>query len=244
MNGTQGSVDVVLPVYNEEDSLRPGVEKLSSFLQQWTDWHWSIVIADNASTDSTLEIAKALGDQFPHVRVLHLPEKGRGRALKRAWLESMADVLVYMDIDLSTDLEALPLLVTAIITDGHDVSFGSRLAPLAKVYERTLAREILSRGYVALIRLLFQTKFADAQCGFKALSRAAAKQLLPKIVDTNFFFDTELLILAEKWGLKMCEIPVVWIDDPTTRVDILRTITQDIRGLLRLKTAGIPLPYS
>ena len=244
MNGNQGSVDVVLPVYNEEESLRPGVEKLANFLQQWEDWHWEIVIADNASTDSTLEIAKTLGDQFPRVRVLHLSEKGRGRALKRAWLESMADVLVYMDIDLSTDLQALHPLVTAILTGGYDLSFGSRLAPLAKVYERTLAREILSRGYVTLIRLLFQTKFADAQCGFKAISREAAKQLLPKVSDPNFFFDTELLILAEKWGFKMCEIPVVWIDDPTTRVDILRTITQDIRGLMRLKIGGIPSPHS
>jgi glycosyltransferase involved in cell wall biosynthesis len=233
-------VDVVLPVYNEEQDIPRSVETLRPFLAERLPWPWRIVIADNGSTDSTLAVAQGLAQAHPEVRVIAMPEKGRGRALRRAWLESDAQVLTYMDVDLSTDLNCFPPLVSAIIEEGYDVAIGSRLARGARVYRRTLKREVLSRGYITLIKALFWTRFSDAQCGFKAVSRAAARRLLPHVRDDFFFFDTELLIIAEKRGLRVKEVPVVWVDDPDSRVNIARTVGQDLRGLMRLRLGGIP----
>ena len=169
-----------------------------------------------------------------------MPEKGRGRALRRAWLESDAHVVSYMDVDLSTDLSCFPPLVSAIVDDGCDVAIGSRLAKGSRVYRRPLKREVLSRGYITLIRALFWTGFTDAQCGFKALSRDAARRLLPLVRDEFFFFDTELLIIAEKRDMRIREVPVTWVDDPDSRVDIQKTVMQDLQGLMRLRLGGIP----
>ena len=237
--GTSPLLDVVLPVYNEEVDLPRSVATLREFLPEHLSLPWRIVIADNGSTDSTLSIAHGLAQDHPEVRVIHLTEKGRGRALKKAWLESDADILTYMDVDLSTDLQCLLPLVDAVAQGEYDIAIGSRLAPGAQT-RRSLTREVLSRGYVLLIRSLFWTHFTDAQCGFKAISRAAAQTLLPHMRDVAWFFDTELLITAEKRGFRIKEVPVVWLEDPDTRVKVLRTVAQDIRGLLRLRLGGIP----
>ena len=234
------SVDIVLPVLNEEQDLPRSVATLHRFLQKHCQDDWRIVIADNGSTDNTLAIAQQLGQQYPQVGCLHLDQRGRGRALKRAWLESKADIVAYMDIDLSTDLQALPPLITAIRDEGYDLAIGSRLAKGARVERRTLKREVLSRGYNLLIRAMFFTRFSDAQCGFKALSRRAAQVLLPLVQDNGWFLDSELLILAEKRGFHIKDVPVHWTDDPDTRVRVLRTALGDIRGLLRLRFGGIP----
>ena len=233
------TVDVVLPVYNEETDLPRAVDRLRASLAEHLPVTWRIVVTDNGSTDGTLAIAEGLSRDHPDVRVLHLPEKGRGRALKRAWLESDAPVVSYMDVDLSTDLACFPPLVAAITDEGYDVAIGSRLARGARVSQRSPKREVLSRGYVALIRALFWTRFTDAQCGFKALSREAARRLLSRVRDDFFFFDTELLITAEKRGMRIKEVPVVWVDDPDSRVNIPRTVAQDLRGLMRLRLGGI-----
>ncbi|MBI4233644.1 MAG: glycosyltransferase family 2 protein [Chloroflexi bacterium] len=238
--GQTPSVDVVIPVYNEERDLPRCVARLREFLKDAIPHPWCVVVADNGSTDRTLDIAKELASQHPgQVAYIHLPEKGRGRALKRVWLERPADILSYMDVDLSTDLAAFPPLVAAIAEEGFDIAIGSRLRRGARV-ERGLKREMLSRGYNLLIRAMLWTHFADAQCGFKAISRQAAQAILPLVRDTQFFFDTELLIIAEKRGFHIKEIPVHWVDDPDTRVRIFRTVSQDIRGLLRLRFGGIP----
>ncbi|GBD10695.1 Polyprenol monophosphomannose synthase [bacterium HR23] len=234
------TVDIVIPVYNEERDLPKCVSTLREFLGQGFPYPWRILVADNGSTDGTLAIARDLSRRYPQeVAVLHLPEKGRGRALKRAWLSSDRDVLTYMDVDLSTDLSALRPLVDAIALEGYHIAIGSRLARGARV-RRSLKREVLSRGYNLLIRLLFWTPFTDAQCGFKAISRPTAQALLPHIKDNAWFFDTELLITACKRGFRVKEVPVVWTEDPDTRVKIVRTVSQDLAGLLRLRFGGIP----
>jgi glycosyltransferase involved in cell wall biosynthesis len=232
-------VDVVLPVFNEERDLSNSVETLRRFLPQHLGLPWQITIADNGSTDETFSVAQALADRDTRVHVVHLPEKGRGRALKKVWLESSADILTYMDIDLSTNLNCFPPLVAAIAQEGYDLAVGSRLAPSAKI-QRSLRREVISRSYVSLIRALFWTRFSDAQCGFKAISRPMAQALLPHVLDPFWFFDTELLIIAEKRGFFIKEIPVTWIEDPDTRVRIVRTAIQDLCGLLRLRIGGLP----
>ena len=233
-------VEVVLPVYNEENDLPGSVNTLVSYLKGNAPWAWRILIADNASTDSTLTVATVLAANHSQVHVLHLDEKGRGRALKTAWLASDADVVCYMDVDLSTDLTALLPLVSAVLDDGYDVAIGSRLAKGAHVSKRTLKREIISRGYNTIIKLMYWTPISDAQCGFKALSQSAAQKLLPKVQDNAFFFDTELLLIAQKRGMSIHEVPVTWKDDPDSRVRLITTIMEDLRGLMRLRFGGMP----
>lgn len=232
-------VDVVIPVYNEERDLPKGVVALRQFLSEnLPDKKWRIVVADNGSTDGTLAMAQALSQKYDDVAWIHLDQKGRGRALKKAWLESDADIVSYMDVDLSTNLDAFPRLV-ALIDARYDVATGSRLLPQSRTV-RSFKREFISRMYNVLVKLMFFTRFSDAQCGFKAMSRAAARKLLPLVKDTGWFFDTELLIIAEKRGFRIGEVPVEWMEDPDTRVRILRTAMKDIQGLLRLRFGGIP----
>lgn len=229
-------VDVVIPVYNEERDLPKNIPILHAFLSSPAFPHeWRIVIADNASTDRTPEASRALTQELSSVAYKRIPQKGRGRALKAAWGESTADIVSYMDVDLSTDLRHFPALIQAITERGCDIATGSRLARGARI-RRSLQREVLSRGYVLLIRGMFLTSLSDAQCGFKALRREAAQKLLPRIKDNNWFFDTELLILAEKMGLRVGEVPVRWTEDPDTRVQIGKTVAEDLRGLWRLRT--------
>jgi glycosyltransferase involved in cell wall biosynthesis len=230
------SVDVVVPVYNEERALPRTIPKLCTFLSEPAfPYSWRIVIADNASVDNTPEVGRRLadehGDQVEYVRI---EAKGRGRALKRTWLESPMEIVSYMDVDLSTDLEAFPALIGAIAEEGFDVSIGSRLARGSQV-KRSLGRRVLTSGYNVMIKVLFSTRFSDAQCGFKAMSRQAAQRIVPLVEDNNWFFDTELLILAEKLGYRVKDVPVAWVEDPDTRVKIGSTIAEDLWGLLRLR---------
>jgi glycosyltransferase involved in cell wall biosynthesis len=215
-------VNITVPVYNEEAALPVSIPRLNKFLDGCPGFDCEIVIADNASTDRTYEVACALARRFPRVRVVHLELKGRGRALKQVWSESTADILSYMDVDLSTDLRALPPLIEALASGKFDLGTGSRLQKESKVI-RGLKREFTSRCYNRLVKLFFSTKFSDAQCGFKAITREAAQRLLPDVEDTGWFFDTELLVLAEKSGHRIFDLPVTWIDDPDSRVKIIKT---------------------
>ena len=234
------SLEVVLPVLNEERSLPASTTRLHDFLAaNLTGYEWRILIADNGSTDSTPDVAAQLVSDYDRVGYLRLEQRGRGRALKRAWLESGADILAYMDIDLSTELEATVRLVDSIASGRHDLAIGSRLKAGAVVIGRSHLRELISRSYSLLFRTMFFTGFRDAQCGFKAISRQAARDLLPLVQDTTWFFDTELLLLAEKNGYTIDEIPVRWTDDPDSRVRIVRTAWGDLRGLLRLRFGGL-----
>lgn len=226
-------VDIVIPVYNEQAGLERSVRRLHAFLSDNLPFAWRIVIADNASTDATLAIARALARELPDTDVLHLPMKGRGRALRETWSRSDADVVCYMDVDLSTDLRALLPLVAGLISGHSDVAIGTRLAPGSRV-ERGRKREVISRCYNKLLRLALGAKFSDAQCGFKAVRGDVAQRLLPAIEDNGWFFDTELLVLAQRQGLRIHEVAVDWVDDPDSRVDIVSTAIGDLRGTARL----------
>lgn len=210
------ALDIVVPVYNEQAALAGCVRRLRSYLSTEVPYTARITIADNASTDRTLGIAQALADEFDDVRVLHLDEKGRGRALRAAWSRSDARVLVYMDVDLSTGLDALLPLVAPLLSGHSDLAIGSRLAPSARVV-RGLKREFISRGYNLILRRTLHAHFSDAQCGFKAVRAEVARALLPLVEDGGWFFDTELLVLAERAGMRIHEVPVDWVDDPDSR---------------------------
>jgi putative flippase GtrA len=227
------AVDVVVPVYNEEADLGPSVRRLHAYLSTTFPFTWRITVADNASTDATPAVAMSLAEELPGVRVVRLEEKGRGRALRTVWEASDATVLAYMDVDLSTDLDALLPLVAPLLSGHSDVAIGSRLAPSARVV-RGPKREVISRAYNALLRVALRVRFSDAQCGFKAVRADRARALLPLVRDTGWFFDTELLVLAERTGLRIHEVPVDWVDDPDSRVDIVSTAAADLRGVARL----------
>lgn len=230
----QVTVDIVIPVYNEEAALPKSVATLRDYLNTYFPYEWRVIIANNASTDDTLKVAQELAAADPHVSVLHLDRKGRGRALKAAWLASGADVVSYMDVDLSTNLQSFLPLIAPLATGHSDVAIGSRLLKGA-VVTRQWKREIISRCYNLLIKLFFRNRFSDAQCGFKAVKRSVARQLLPEVENNEWFFDTELLLLAEEAGLRVYEVPVDWIEDLDSRVRIVSTATEDIKGLLRVR---------
>ena len=232
------TVDIVIPVYNEEKALPRSIVILTEFLKAHLRNPWQVVIADNASTDDTRSVADMLREKYPGVNYLYLPQKGRGRALRAAWMDSTADIVSYMDVDLSTDLGHFPQLIDSL-NEGFDVAIGSRLSKGSRV-KRSFRREVVSRGYNLLIKSMFFTPFQDAQCGFKALTRQAAQAIVPHIKNDNWFFDTELLIIAAKRGYKIKQFPVKWDDDPTSTVNVARTATEDIKGLLRLRFGGIP----
>lgn len=230
------SIEVVVPVYNEQLSLGPSIHRLHEYLRENIAQPFTITIADNASTDDTLAIAHDLEQMFEQVQVRHLDRKGRGAALQMAWGQSCADVLVYMDVDLSTDLSALLPLIAPLLSGHSDIAIGSRLARGARV-ARGSKREIISRCYNLLLRTSLGVRFSDAQCGFKAITAKAARQLLPLVQDKGWFFDTELLVLAERSGMRIYEVPVDWIDDPDSRVDIVHTAWTDLKGIARLLRA-------
>ena len=230
---TRPLIDIVVPVYNEQGSLEPSIRRLHRFLDDHLPFAWRIVIADNASTDATPTIAADLARELPNTELLRLAAKGRGRALRAAWSRSHADVRCYMDVDLSTDLRALLPLIAGVVSGHSDVAIGTRLAPGSRVV-RGPKRELISRSYNRLLRLLLRARFSDAQCGFKAISARAASMLLPEVQDDAWFFDTELLMLAQRRGLRIHEVAVDWVDDPDSSVDIVPTALADLRGVVRL----------
>ncbi|MER8061926.1 MULTISPECIES: bifunctional glycosyltransferase family 2/GtrA family protein [unclassified Streptomyces] len=237
-------LDVVIPVYNEEQDLQPCVRRLHEHLTRTFPYAFRITIADNASTDGTALLAARLAAELPGVGVVRLEQKGRGRALRTVWSASEAPVLAYMDVDLSTDLNALLPLVAPLISGHSDLAIGSRLARSSRVV-RGPKRELISRAYNLILRGSLQARFSDAQCGFKAIRGDVARVLLPLVEDSGWFFDTEMLVLAERAGLRIHEVPVDWVDDPDSTVHLVRTATEDLKGVWRigraLATGSLPL---
>jgi glycosyltransferase involved in cell wall biosynthesis len=237
-------VDVVIPVLNEAHVLERSVATLREFCARELRHDWRIVIVDNGSTDGTAEVGRSLAGRFPDVALMHLDLRGRGRALREAWTRSEADIVCYMDVDLSTRLRFLPPLIESIAGGGYDLATGSRLLPESRT-RRSWNRELISRIYNLLVRAMLRTRFSDAQCGFKAASREAVRRIVPQIEDQSWFFDTELLVLAEKQGLRIKDLPVEWVEDDDSRVKIVRTAWDDIKGLWRLRRTlarGVPAP--
>ncbi len=234
------TVDLVIPVYNEEHVLADSVGKVLAWTDRHPEHQWRVVVANNASTDRTLEVAQRLQAEHPgRVVALDVGVKGRGIALRTAWLTSPAEVSAYMDVDLSTDIEHIPALVDPLAANEADLSYGSRLSGQSQT-KRSFKREFISRSYVLILRLLAGLKVSDAQCGFKAIRRDAALALVPLVEDTRWFWDSELLLIAQKNGYRLREVPVRWLEDTDTRVHIISTALEDLRGIWRLRRNGIP----
>jgi putative flippase GtrA len=233
-SGVATVVDIVIPVHNEEAELEASVRRLRAYLDAHIPFSASVVIADNASTDATWAIAQRLSGELEGVRGVRLAEKGRGRALRATWLASNASVLAYMDVDLATDLDALLPLIAPLVSGHSDLAIGSRLARGSQVV-RGPKRELISRVYNMIIRAALGNGFTDAQCGFKAIRSDAVDVVLPLVEDQAWFFDTEVLVTAQRLGLRIHEVPVDWVDDPDSRVDITSTAMEDLRGIWRLR---------
>jgi glycosyltransferase involved in cell wall biosynthesis len=228
-------VEIDLPVYNEEACLRDSVTRLRKYLiDSRFRYSWKIVILNNASTDRTLDVAKALSCEFKDVEYINLTKKGRGRALREAWIRSKARVCSYMDIDLSTDLRAFPRMIDAVLKDGYDIATGSRLLKGSKI-KRSLKREILSRVYILLLKVWLGINFKDAQCGFKAVSTRIRKEVLPRVLDQEWFFDSELMFKAQRYGYRIKEIPITWVEDPGSTVRVYKTVKNYLLSMLRIK---------
>lgn len=231
-------VDIAIPVYNEERALASTVHRLTEFLDRELPNRWRIVIANNLSADRTREIAESLSATDSRVTVLNLTRKGRGVGVREAWSQSDADIVSYMDVDLSTDLRYFPLLIESV-RRGYDIAVASRLLPASRVV-RSFKREHLSRAYNRLIRMVFGTHVSDTQCGFKAMRRDVARALLPHVHGDGWFFDAELLILAERNGFRILELPVEWIDDTDSRVVLGSSARELAREILRMKVRRLP----
>jgi glycosyltransferase involved in cell wall biosynthesis len=230
------SLNVVIPVYNEEEELKKSVTTLHVYLSEHLkDFDWTITIVDNASNDQTFPIAQKLASTVGHVQAVHLPLKGRGRAVKKIWQTISSDVHAYMDVDLSTDLKHFPPLVRSLLR-GYDIAIGTRNARGSRVYGRSMLRTLTSKMYIFLVKFFFWVNFSDAQCGFKAVTKRVVKEVIPKIKDNEWFFDSELLIFAEKSGYRIYEEPVTWIDNPGSTVRVMKTAQGDLEGLYRLYT--------
>ena len=229
-------IDIVVPVHNEQAVLEASIRRLHRYLSAELPFSWRIVIADNASTDATARIALRLEGELRDVHLLRLERKGRGRALRAAWGASRARVVAYMDVDLSTDLRALLPLVAPLLSGHSDLAIGTRLAGGARVV-RGPKRELISRSYNLILHTALRARFSDAQCGFKAVRADALEELLPTVKDEEWFFDTELLVLAQRRGLRIHEVPVDWVDDPDSRVHVVSTAWKDLKGVGRLMAA-------
>jgi glycosyltransferase involved in cell wall biosynthesis len=228
------SVDVVIPVLNEAHVLAKSVAMVRKFLSENLACRWRVVIVDNGSTDGTDRVAQELTQQHDDVGFVHLDQRGRGRALRMAWMQSTAAIVSYMDVDLSTELAALPRAVQALAEEGYDIAIGSRLMRASQT-KRSFKREFISRMYNVFVKLVLFTKFSDAQCGFKVLTRQVVDHIVPQIQDQSWFFDTEMLVLAERQGYRIKDLPVKWDEDDDSRVKIISTAWEDIKGVLRLR---------
>jgi glycosyltransferase involved in cell wall biosynthesis len=232
-------IEVVVPVHNEQHVLDASIRRLHGYLTASFPFAFRVTIADNASTDATWRLAERLAERLPGVRAVHVAAKGRGRALRQVWAASDADVVAYMDVDLSTGLAALLPLVAPLLSGHSDLAIGSRLANGAAVV-RGPRRELISRCYNLLLQAAMRARFSDAQCGFKAGRTEVVQALLPAVEDQAWFFDTELLLAAQRRGLRIHEVPVDWVEDPDSRVEVVQTALEDLRGMARVARRQLP----
>ena len=232
-------LEVVVPVHNREKALFESIPFLCDYLEVYSPYRWSVTIVDSASTDATAAVAEGLAARYGHrVTVLQLDGKGRGIALKAAWMTSGADIVSYVDADLSSGLESFLPLIAPLASGYADLAAGSRLLGGATV-TRGWRQRLISYGYNLLLKALFATGFTDARCGFKAMRGEVVRELLPFVEDDDRFFDTELLLLAEEKGHRISEVPVDWrqgrTDNPKNHSNIDKSVVEELRGLFRVR---------
>ncbi|WP_226012369.1 flippase-like domain-containing protein [Halomicrobium salinisoli] len=222
---TDVEVSVVLPAYNEEETLEETVEvTLSTLASFLPDGRFEVIVAEDGCEDRTPEIADRLAGEDERVRHVHSDERlGRGGALEYAFRRAEGSTLVYFDTDLATDMRHLEELVESIRSGEYDVATGSRWLP-ENPADRPPRRAVSSRGYNVLVRLFLRSDLKDHQCGFKAFDRDALFDLLDGVEDEHWFWDTEVLVRAQREGYRVREFPVDWTPKGDSKVDLVRDV--------------------
>ncbi len=231
------NVLIVIPTYNEERIIKQNIDQLFDFCENnLQKYKWRIIVADNGSTDRTIKIVKEQKQKYSNLEYFHLSQLGKGLAIKKAWQDYIADVNIFMDADLATELKFTPTLIKGIAEEKYDLIIGSRYHKQSKC-KRPLMRSVCSKSYNFILKMLFNIKLTDTHCGFKALSKPAVQKIIPKIKNNGLFFDTELLILARHYNLNIKEIPVNWTEEKgrKTKVKILRTALDYLKEIVKLK---------
>ena len=228
---------MVVPTYNEQLVIAKNIKTAYTALAVLLKDHdWTLLVADNGSTDTTPGVVSALLAGCPRLAFWHTDKKGRGNALRQVWMQADADVVAYMDADLAADLAEVPKLIAAL--RDADLAVGSRLSRGSST-DRSFFRECISRSYNLLSEILVGTSVSDLQCGFKAVKREVAQKILPLTTHDGWFFDTELIVFAEHLGFKVAELPVAWQESPDRRrkssVKVFSTIWDDLVSLWKLR---------
>ena len=229
-------INIIIPLYNEGKIIAKTIETLIHFLaQSGFPYEYVITLANNASTDNSLMVCEELTRKFRQVRILDLTGKGKGRAIRAAWTTAEAEILTFMDADLSSDLSFFRSLIDAVVVEGYDLATGNRLGKNSKIINRRFLRSVASRLYNIFIRVLFKTSISDHQCGFKAMSKQAFFSVAPLLEDNAWFFDTELIVMARQQGLKIKPIDIMWSDNTDSKVTLGRTSYEMFRAAWKLK---------
>lgn len=228
---------IVIPIYNEEKILEKNILRLYNFLQNNNLENWQIVIADNASTDQSEKIGQKLNTNYQQIGYLKIPKRGKGIAIRTAWKKySDADIFTFIDADLSTDITFLPNLINAIAKENYDIAIGDRFDKNSKV-KRNLKRNIISLGYRFILKISLKTKINDLPCGFKAINKKILDNIVPLVKNNTWFFDSEIVLLAEKMGYKIKKIPIIWQEnrEKQNNTPLWSIIKEYLKEILRLK---------
>jgi glycosyltransferase involved in cell wall biosynthesis len=233
---SQIRIDIVVPVYNEQETLAIQIATLHNYLSQFENVASCIVIANNGSQDKTESIALELIEKYANVKYSFTPELGPGKILKRCWTESRADIVGYMDLDLATSLHHVIEVIELLSDDSCDIVNGSRLLPNSQVIGRRALRTISSIVFNKVLKIVFGTKITDGMCGFKFFKRDVIDELaLSEIEHDGWFASASFLLVAEKRKFRIREIPVVWHDDAKSKVKIARLSLEYLRNIAALK---------
>ena len=224
-------IEITIPTYNEGKIIEKNIDKLFNFLDN-SKLDYNVTIANNASKDNTLIIAKKLARKYKKLIVYHTDKPGRGNALKEVWKKSKADILCYMDADLSTDLPHLNSMVE--LFPKYDIVLGNRLSKYSRT-NRRIYRTLLSKGYNKIAKYILRIKTNDLQCGFKGIKKKVFMDIVNYTSDDNWFFDSQLIVWGEKKGYKIAEIPIKWIERKASKVKIRSTVTNYLKNLWKLR---------
>jgi len=231
------NISIAVPTFNEEKIIEQRINQLFDFCENnLKKYKWRIIVADNGSTDRTIKIIRKQKQKYSKLEYFHLKKLGKGLAIKKAWQDYLADVNIFMDADLATELKFTIPLINGITEEKYDLTIGSRYHKQSKC-KRSLIRSMCSKFYNFILKIFFNIKLTDTHCGFKALSKSAVQRIIPKIKNNGLFFDTELLVLARYYNLKIKEMPVNWEDknERKTKIKIIKTGLKYLKEIIKLK---------
>ncbi|NLG83244.1 MAG: glycosyltransferase family 2 protein [Firmicutes bacterium] len=233
---TEPYLSIVIPAYNEEERLPKTLDRIIAYFGRLGQKDYEIVVVDDGSTDNTLALAQNYAARYPQITVVtNGTNRGKGYSVRHGLLVARGRIRLFSDSDLSTPIEETFKLL-ARLEEGYDLAIGSRYSPDANlVRSQPFYRRILRFGFNLLVRLITGLKYYDTQCGFKALTKESAELIAPRLSIPGFGFDPELLWIAERFGLRVAEVGVTWVDDRRSKVRPLRDAWRMFLDLIRIR---------